>query len=121
MSAFLEAPFLPDPTRLWVDQIIVMLALLLGDHYRSSALRLLYPNYTPEDATYIWSNWEPHTRLPSSHPLTERALARDRILAMLYMDYTSLEAADGDTYALTYVVAVSVLVETLILYTAVTL
>ncbi len=54
MAAFVEVPFLPDPTQMRLDHITAMLALLFGDLYRSSALQLLYASYTPKDSGYIW-------------------------------------------------------------------
>ncbi len=95
MAAFLEAPFLPDPTQMRLDHITAMLALLLESPLRSTTLHMLYRSYTPENSTYIWSIWEPHIRLTSTHPLAERTLARDRILAMIQMEYTNPEHAAG--------------------------
>ena len=45
----------------------------------------------------------------------------NRILDMSHVDYISSKAAAGDTQALTDLVAMSILVETLILYTVMTL
>jgi hypothetical protein len=83
MATFLEAPFLISASHMRVDHIPVLLALLVEDPLRSAAMRLLCKSYTPEVFSYIWSQWEPHIQLSSSHPLAEGALARDHILAML--------------------------------------
>jgi len=98
-----------------------MLAILLVESFRASALQPLYPSYTPADLTYIWSVWDPHIRPPSTHPLADGTLAKDNILALLRKDYTASENAAGDTRALTDLVAVSIPVETFILYTVDTL
>ena len=82
---------------------------------------MIYQGYTPEDSTYIWSIWEPHIKLPSTHILAKETIARDRILAMLQMEYTTPEHAAGDAKTLTDLVAVAILVEIFILYTVVTL
>jgi hypothetical protein len=121
MAAFLEAPFLRDSSRMRVDHITTLLAILLGDPLRSTALRLICKSFTPEDSSYIWSQWKPHFTLPSSHPLAEGTLARDRILSMMQMAYTTPESEAKDTQALSDLVAVAIPVETFILFTAATL
>ena len=121
MAAFQEATFLPDPSQLRLDRIAALMALLLGEPLRTSALELLYPSYTSADSTYIWPVWEPHIRPPKIHPLAEGTLTRDTVLALLRRDYIASEDAAGDNQALTNLVVISIPVETFILYTVVTL
>ena len=121
MAAFLEDPFLPGSTQMRLDTITAMLALLFEDFLRSTAMHLLYQSYNSEDSTYIWSLWEPHIRLPSTHPLAEGTLARDCILVMLQMEYITPKHAAEDAQAVTDIVTVAIPVETFILYTVVTL
>ncbi len=59
--------------------------------------------------------------LPPTHPLAEGTLARDRILAMLQIEYLTPVHAAVDAQALTDLVAVAIPVEAFILYTGVTL
>ncbi len=96
MTTFMEAPILPDPTMLRVDHISALLALLLEGPYRSSSIDLLHKSCTPEESLHIWTAWEPHVRPPLSHPLAERTLARDRVMDIRCMDYTTPANAVGD-------------------------
>ena len=121
MAAFLEASFFLDASQMRVDHITALLTLLLGDPLRSAAINLICKRHTLEDATYIWSQWEPHIQLPPSRPLAEGNLARDDILAMLQATYTAPELAARNTQALTDLVSVAIPVETFILFTAIAL
>ena len=120
MVAFLEMPFLLDASRIRVDHVTTLLALLLEDPLRYAAINLIYKSYSEGDTSYTWSQWEPHTRPPPSHPLAKANLAKDSILALLQATYTAPEPAARDTHALTDFVSVSIPVETFIFYTAVT-
>jgi len=120
MATFLETPFLPDASQMRVDHITALLALLLEDPLRFAAISLICKSYSERDASYIWSQCEPHIRLPPSHPLTEANLVKDIILALL-QTYTAPKLAATDTLALTDLVSVAFPVEPFILYTAVTL
>ena len=82
---------------------------------------MLCKGYTPEDTSYIWSQWEPLIQLPPSHPFAEGALARGHILIMLQAAYTTPELAAKDTQSLNDLAAVAIPVETFILLTTVTL
>jgi hypothetical protein len=104
-----------------VDHITALLTLLIEEPLRFAAISLICKRHTPEDASYIWSQWEMHIKLPPSYPLAEANLARDHTLAMLQVAYTTPELAARDTQALTYLVSATIPVETLIVFTAVTL
>jgi hypothetical protein len=121
MAAFLEAPFFPSASQMRVVHITALLALLLGDPLRYVAIGLICKSYNIEDVPYIWSLGEPHIRPPPSHPLAEAGFARDNILTMLQAAYATPEAVARDTQALIDLVSVAIPVETLILFTAVTL
>jgi hypothetical protein len=120
-AAFVEAPFLPDASQMRVNHITALLALLLEDPLRYAAINLMCKRNSPEDAAYIWSQWEPHIQLPPSHLLAEADLARDSILAMPQAAYTTPEPIARDTHAPTYLVSMAIPVETCILFTAITL
>ena len=104
-----------------VDHITALLALLLENLFRSVAIGLICKPYTPEDASYILSQWEQPIQFPPSHPLAELDLARNRILAMLQVAYTNPEPSTRDPRALTDLVFVAIPVETFNIFTAVTL
>jgi len=89
MAAFLESPFLPNASQMRVDHATALLALLLEDPLRSAAINLVCKSYSEGDTSCIWSQWEPHIRIPPSHPLAEANLARDSILALLKATYTA--------------------------------
>ena len=55
VAAFMAALALPDLTRLRLDHISALLALLLEGPYRYAALDLLYQSYTPGECNYISS------------------------------------------------------------------
>jgi hypothetical protein len=93
----------------------------MEDPLRFAAASLVCKSYSEKDASYIWSQSEPHIRLPPSHPLAEANLARDDIIALLQATYTAPEPAAKDTQALTAIVSVATPVKTFILYTAITL
>ena len=94
------------------------MALLLPNPARAVASSLLYKAYSPEDAAYIWSEWETHFQLPPTHPWAAGTHAKDAILAMLHMVYTTPEDAARDVQALTDLVASAIPTETFILYTS---
>ena len=83
MAAFIEAPFFPDASQLRVDHITTLLALLLENPFRSTAIGLICKSYSKVDAEIIWSQWESYLQIPQSHPLAGDGLARDRIITML--------------------------------------
>ena len=85
MMAFMENPIFLHPTLLRLDHMSALLALLEGP-YRSSTIDMIHKSYTSEESLRIWTSWEPHIQPPSSHPLAEGSLARDRVMAMLCMD-----------------------------------
>jgi hypothetical protein len=121
MTAFLEAPFLLDASQIRIDHITALLALILEDPLRSAAIRMICKSYTPEDFSYIWSQWEPHIQLPPSRSLAEEDRVRDHILTMLQAAYTTPKLASKDIEAVTYLVSEVIPVESCILFTAVTL
>jgi hypothetical protein len=79
-----------------MDHISALLALLLEGPYCSSSIDWLHKSYTPEESLHIWTAWEPQVRPPPSPILAEGTLARDRVMAMLRMDYTTPANAAGD-------------------------
>ncbi len=87
----------------------------------SALLRSTCKSYIIEDATYIWSQWEPHMRPPPSHLLAQANLARESILTMLQAVYTTPNAVSRNTQALIDLVYVTISVEICILFTTVTL
>jgi hypothetical protein len=89
MDAFPEAPFLPDASQMRVDHVTALLALLLEDPLRSAAINHICKSYSEGDASYIWSQCDPHIRLPPSHPLAEANHASDSILALVQATYTA--------------------------------
>ncbi len=121
MAAFLEAPIFSDASKLRLDHITTLLALLLEDPFRSTTISLICKSYSKEDAVYIWSQWESRIQVPQSYPLAGNIIAKDRILAMLLIVYTVPEPAAADTRALTDFVSVAIPVETCRLFTIMTL
>ncbi len=54
MAAFIEAPFFPDASKLRVDHIITLLALLLENPFRSTTIGVICKSYSKEDVVIIW-------------------------------------------------------------------
>lgn len=121
MAAFIAAPFIPPIEEFRVDHITVLLALLLEDPIRSTAIGLIIKGYSLVDAEIIWSQWEPHLQLPPSHPLAGPGHVERQIMAMLQAVYTTPETATQDILGLTDLVSVAIPVETFILFTDLTL
>ena len=94
MSAFLADSFI-NPENMEVEHITTPMALLLPNPAREIASSLLCKAYSPEDAAYIWSVLEPHFQLPPTHPWAEGTHAKDAILAMLQMVYTTPKMPPG--------------------------
>ena len=121
MMAFMENPILLDPTLLRLDNISALLALLLEGPYLSSTIDMLHKSYTHEESLQIWTSWEPHIQSPSPHSLAEETLDRDRVEAMLCMDYIIPASAAGDAQALHEFAAAAIRAEMFMAHTAVTL
>jgi hypothetical protein len=97
------------------------MALLLPNPAREIASSLLCKVYSPKDAAYIRYVWEPHFQPPPTHTWAEGAYAKDTILAMFQMVYTTPEDAARDIQALTDLVASAIPTDTFILFTSFTL
>ena len=67
MDAFLKDPLI-SPEQMVGEHITTPMTLLLPNPTREIASSLLSKAYSPEDATYIWSEWETHFHLPPTVP-----------------------------------------------------
>jgi hypothetical protein len=103
ITAFIGSPHIPEPNRLRIDHISVLMGILSHDNgpAQKYAVKLLSMEYDPAIAELIWQAWSTNMSPPAGHLLAVGTLARDLVLATLTKLFPTATQARTGAKALT--------------------